>query len=154
MHLMSLTLFLGLVTLLTACNGFRANIGPIPGRTQGDGSIPVRCGSVTISWDNPTENVDNSPLTDLAGNKIYYGVASRTYSGQIAYNDLTKPTYQITGLTPAHIYYITVTAVNSAGLESAFGNEIPVDFKVCEDILIDIASGTLIRTGKTEIYFY
>ena len=28
---------------------------------------------VTLSWDPPTTNADGTPLTDLAGYKVYYG---------------------------------------------------------------------------------
>ena len=35
--------------------------------------------SVNLAWDMPTNNVDGSPLTDLAGAKIYQGFASSNY---------------------------------------------------------------------------
>ena len=35
----------------------------------------VALGSATLSWTAPTQNDDGSPLTDLAGFKIYYGTA-------------------------------------------------------------------------------
>src|SRR4030042_1896878 len=37
----------------------------------------------TLSWDAPTTNADGTPLTDLAGYKVYYGTASGTYGTPI-----------------------------------------------------------------------
>ncbi len=33
----------------------------------------ISTGSVTLSWYPPTQNADGSPLTDLAGYRVYYG---------------------------------------------------------------------------------
>jgi ABC-type glycerol-3-phosphate transport system substrate-binding protein len=35
--------------------------------------------SATLTWDAPTTNVDGTPLTDLAGYKVYYGTALGNY---------------------------------------------------------------------------
>ncbi len=69
---------------------------------------------ITIAWDANTE-------TDLAGYKVYYGTASRVYGTPIVISKQT--TYTITGLAPG-TYYISVTAFNTAGLESGFSNEV------------------------------
>ncbi len=71
-------------------------------------------GDVALEWDPNTE-------TDLAGYKIYFGTASRTYSTPIAIG--LQSTYTVTGL-PAGTYYFAVTAFNRDGLESAFSNEV------------------------------
>ena len=34
--------------------------------------------SVTVQWTMPTVNLDGTPLTDLAGAKVYYGTAYNT----------------------------------------------------------------------------
>ncbi len=71
-------------------------------------------GDVTLEWDPNTE-------TDLAGYKIYYGTASRSYSAPISLG--LQSSYTITGLA-AGTYYFAVTAFNQDGLESAFSNEV------------------------------
>jgi len=74
----------------------------------------VYAGDVTLQWDPNTE-------TDLAGYKVYYGTASRSYSTPIAI--ALQSSYTVTGL-PAGTYYFAVTAFNQDGLESAFSNEV------------------------------
>ncbi len=69
---------------------------------------------VTLQWDPNTE-------TDLAGYKVYYGTASRTYGAPVTIG--LQTTYTVTGLT-AGTYYFAVTAFNTAGLESGFSNEV------------------------------
>ncbi len=71
--------------------------------------------SVTLEWDPNTE-------PDLAGYKVYYGTAPRTYGTPITLGKVT--TYTVTGLTPGTTYYFAVTAYNTAGLESGFSNEV------------------------------
>jgi hypothetical protein len=39
-------------------------------------------GQATLSWDPPTTNVDGTPLTDLAGYKVYYGTPGFWVKGQ------------------------------------------------------------------------
>ncbi|MEW6586171.1 MAG: hypothetical protein AB1442_11250, partial [Nitrospirota bacterium] len=34
----------------------------------------------TLSWQAPATNEDGTPLTDLAGCKVYYGTVSRNYT--------------------------------------------------------------------------
>ncbi len=71
--------------------------------------------SVTLEWDPNSES-------DLAGYKVYYGTASRTYGSPIVLGKVT--TYTVTGLTPGTTYYFAVTAYNTAGLESGYSNEV------------------------------
>lgn len=77
--------------------------------------------SVSLSWTPPTQNSDNSPLTDLAGYKIYYGITEGQYPNAIQIDNPGIATYVIQGLT-ANTYYFVATAINSSGLESDFSN--------------------------------
>jgi hypothetical protein len=77
-------------------------------------SAPALAGDVTLAWDANTE-------ADLAGYKIYFGTASRSYGAPIVIG--TQTTYTITGLASG-TYYFAVTAYNTAGLESSFSNEV------------------------------
>lgn len=76
---------------------------------------------VTLSWEPPTTNVDGSPVTDLAGYRIYYGLSSRNYSWVIDVGNVT--TYKIENLSP-NTYYFTVTAYDTSGNESDYSNEV------------------------------
>ena len=83
--------------------------------------------SVSLTWQAPTENSDGSPLTDLKGYKIHYGVKSQNYTGAISVDNPTLTTYLVSSL-PAGKYYFAVTAYNAAGLESSPSDEIAATF--------------------------
>ena len=91
------------------------------------GSIPVTSnqvsfGSATLSWTPPTLNTDGSPLTDLAGYKIYYGNESGNYHTSIQINNNGMTIYVVEHLT-SNTYYFVMTAINSSGEESDFSSE-------------------------------
>jgi hypothetical protein len=83
---------------------------------------------------------NNEP--DLAGYKVYYGTASRTYGPPINVANVT--TYTLTNLTPGKKYFIAVTAYDTSNTESGYSNEVakepaPIDFD---------------QDGKTDMAFY
>jgi hypothetical protein len=78
-------------------------------------------GQATLSWNAPTTNVDGTPLTDLAGYKLYYGTASGTYAQNINVGNVT--TYTVPTLTDGLTYYFAVTAYDTASNESGYSNE-------------------------------
>ncbi len=80
-------------------------------------------GSATLSWTPPTTNVDSTPLTDLAGFKIYYGTSSGYYTQSIDINNTATTTYQVNNLTDGTTYYFSVTAYDTSNNESGYSNE-------------------------------
>jgi hypothetical protein len=79
--------------------------------------------AVTLNWTPPTENVDGSPLTNLAGYNIHYGTASGAYTQTISVSNAGIATYVVDDLTPG-TYYFAVGAVNSQGTESPASSEV------------------------------
>jgi hypothetical protein len=79
-------------------------------------------GSLTLSWDAPTQNTDGSPLMGLEGYRIYYG-ATPQVTNVVDVNNPGLTTYVIENLT-AGTYYFAVTAYNSAGVESSLSSEV------------------------------
>jgi hypothetical protein len=79
--------------------------------------------SVALDWLAPSENTDGSPLTDLQGYKLHYGKAKQTYTDAIDIKGSGVQSYVVDNL-PAGTYYFAVTAVNSAGAESAYSSEV------------------------------
>jgi hypothetical protein len=79
--------------------------------------------SVSLGWDVPLENDDGTPLTDLKSFRIHYGSASSDYSGTLEVNSASATHFVVEQL-PAGTYYFAVTAVNSAGAESAYSAEV------------------------------
>lgn len=86
---------------------------------------PAWTGFATYTWTRPTVNVDGTPLTDLAGYRLFYGtsVSALTQTVQIA--DPATLSYQINGLT-AGTWYAAAKSYTTNGNESALGNAVSV----------------------------
>lgn len=80
-------------------------------------------GSVTLSWTAPTQRTDETPLSDLTGYKIFYGRMSGIYDYEIDVPQAGIATYVVENLVPGD-WYFTMSAYDSAGLESAPSNEV------------------------------
>ncbi len=85
-------------------------------------AVTVFAGDATLSWDPPTTNADGSPLTDLAGYKIYYGTTSGNYTNNIDVGNVT--TYKVVDLTEGLTYFFVVSAYDTLGNESDYSNEV------------------------------
>jgi hypothetical protein len=83
--------------------------------------VAVATGSATLSWTPPTQNTDGSPLTNLAGYRIYWGRGQSNYSNSATVNNAGLTSYVIGQLTPGTWYFVA-TALNSQGVESSFSN--------------------------------
>jgi hypothetical protein len=79
----------------------------------------VATGSATLSWTPPTTNTDGSPLTNLAGYKVYWGTSQGNYSSSVTLNNPGLTSYVVGNLPPGTWYFVA-TALNSSGAESAF----------------------------------
>jgi hypothetical protein len=79
----------------------------------------VATGSATLTWTPPTQNTDGSPLTDLAGYKIYWGTSQGSYSNSVTLNNPGLASYVVTNLVSG-TYYFVATAINSQGVESSY----------------------------------
>ena len=75
-----------------------------------------------LSWVAPSENVDGSPLTDLAGYKIYYGTQAQNYPNSTDVNDANATQFELT--VAVGTYYVTMTALDADGNESVYSNEV------------------------------
>src|SRR5262245_18596360 len=85
-------------------------------------------GNLDVSWTAPTTNADGSTLTDLAGYRVYYGPTSAPCPGSPHVNvpsTTSRPGPNVTvrsslsGLSAGTAYHVSVTAVDTAGNESA-----------------------------------
>lgn len=93
---------------------------PVSGGGGGTGG-GTSTGTATLAWKAPATNTDGTPLTDLAGFKVYYGTASGTYTNTVTIGKATS--YSVNNLAPG-TYYFTVTAYDTTGLESGYSNEV------------------------------
>jgi hypothetical protein len=74
-------------------------------------------GSVTLSWQPPTENSDGTPLLDLRSYRIVYGSQVGHYTTSIDIDNAGLTRYVVEGLAPG-VYFFALVARNSAGAES------------------------------------
>jgi hypothetical protein len=77
----------------------------------------VAVGSVTLSWQPPTENVDGTVLTDLGGYRIYFGLNKDNLTQMIEVDNPGLTRLVVENLTPAR-WHFAMSSVNAAGTES------------------------------------
>ena len=77
-------------------------------------ATPAFAGDVTLEWDANSE-------PDIQEYRFYLGNSSRNYGPPVTVGNQTSHT--ASNLTPG-TYFFAVTAVNLAGLESGFSNEV------------------------------
>jgi Fibronectin type III domain len=88
--------------------------GDAPGPALGP--APATAGTATLSW--------TAPAGSVAGYRVYYGTASRSYSQALGSGTVvTGTTFTISSLPAGYTYYFAVTAFDDAGVESAYSNE-------------------------------
>ena len=83
--------------------------------------VATASGSVLLTWNPPTQNTDGSPLTNLAGYKIYWGLTAGSYLNSVTVNNPGLASYVVDQLTPA-TWFFAVTALSASGAESPYSN--------------------------------
>ena len=83
--------------------------------------VATASGAATLSWTAPTENADGSPLTDLAGFKVYWGTSQGNYPNSTTISNPGVTTYMVDQLPPATWFFVA-TAYDSFGNESPFSS--------------------------------
>jgi hypothetical protein len=78
-------------------------------------------GAATLSWTAPTRRTDGSPLTDLAGFKVYWGRRSGSFPNTADVGNPGITTYVVDNLSSGTWYFAT-TAYDANGLESDYSN--------------------------------
>lgn len=90
-----------------------------PGDVSTVTATPINTTSIGLSWDAATD-VDGSPVAHY---RVYYGTTSIQEAGTGDYDTIldtpnNNTSYVVTDLTPDTTYYFSITAMNSADLES------------------------------------
>jgi hypothetical protein len=78
---------------------------------------PAGTGSVTVTWVNPTQNTDGSPLTNLAGTRIVWGASAGTLGNQ---TQVANPaaTSSVVDKIPGGTWLFAVKSYSTDGIES------------------------------------
>jgi hypothetical protein len=82
-------------------------------------------GVATLTWTAPTLNADGSPVTDLAGYHVYYGLSASALTNVVAVDNAASTSYVVNNLAPG-TWYFAVTAFNSDNIESGLSATVPV----------------------------
>jgi putative Ig domain-containing protein len=85
--------------------------------------VSTAAGSIMLSWDPPTQRDDGTPLTDLAGYRLYWGTALGHYPNLASIPNPGVATYVVDEL-PSGTYYVVATAYDSSGIESGYSNAV------------------------------
>jgi uncharacterized repeat protein (TIGR02543 family) len=75
----------------------------------------VHAGQITLAWDSSTD-------PNIAGYKVYYGTASRSYPTAVDVGNQTSCT--IANLSGGMAYYFAATEYDKSGQESGYSNEV------------------------------
>ena len=108
---------------------------------------PVMAADITLNCDDPTQNDDGTPLTDLSGVRVY---ESTTQGGP--YTEILD----VAGCASIPVitrgpgsYYFVATAYNTAGVESIFSNEA---VKVVPPVAPDPPQNLVVDPGNLVAY--
>jgi fibronectin type 3 domain-containing protein len=83
--------------------------------------------SVRVTWQAPLVNTDGSTLTDLKGYRIVYGTQPGVYTSSVPVNSTGLVDYTVENLQTGTKYYFSMVAVNAAGAESDYSQEVVVN---------------------------
>lgn len=86
-----------------------------------NGQLPTNLGAASLSWLPPTDKTDGSPLTDLAGYRIYWGRTQAGFQHSATVDNPGISAYVVEGLAPGQ-WRFAVTAFDAQGIESGFSN--------------------------------
>jgi hypothetical protein len=112
-------------------------------------------GSSTVSWVAPTQNTNGTPLTNLAGFRVYYGTSASSLTQSSTVNNVAARSATIGSLTPG-TWYFKVRALNTAQVESNDSNvasKTVAGATAAKTVNITITPGTTTRrTIATSVY--
>ncbi len=102
--------------------------------------LPAHAGTALLTWQAPTTNVDGTPLTDLAGYRVYYGTSSGAYTSTVDVGNTTS--FQAQNLTEGVTYYFAVTDYTTNLSESGFSGEVSKTIPLSQNPPSGGSSGT------------
>lgn len=105
---------------------YNATITVSDGKAQASGQAGITvsaavAGRATLSWEAPAQRTDGSPLTNLAGFKLYYGTSAGDLRYVIQVADPGARSRVVEDLTEGS-WYFAATAYDQSGAESARSN--------------------------------
>ena len=93
---------------------------------------PSNSAEQPLSWIEPTQNTDGSPLTDLASYDIWHGCSQSGVYTSIETLLAPASTYTVKGLPDVGTCYFAAKAINAQGVSSRFNTELVKTFGTVE----------------------
>jgi len=90
-------------------------------------AVPAFGANVRLTWEAPTTNEDGTPLTDLAGYKLFMGTATGNYTGSVDVNNVLNYVWNV-GDVEEETRFFNVKAYDDKGNESDFNGEVAIPF--------------------------
>ena len=106
------------ITITVSDGALDADLGPFSIEVL---AAQTGTGTATLSWTAPTQNEDGTPLTDLAGYKLYWGTTPGNYPNSVTIDNPGLTTFVVENLVSG-TYEFVATAFNTSGVESQFSN--------------------------------
>jgi hypothetical protein len=82
---------------------------------------PAPAGTATLSWVPPTQNVDGTPLTNLAGYRVVYGQSSADLTSSLNIPNPGITTAMIESLASG-TWYFAIKAYTTDSIESSLSS--------------------------------
>jgi hypothetical protein len=89
--------------------------------TLGLAAHTATAASVEVEWDPTTLRIDDSPVLEITGYRLYFGTAPGEYEHMVEVGTTTASVVE--GLADGQDYYFAATALDSYGTESGFSEE-------------------------------
>ena len=79
--------------------------------------LSIRVADLLVAWNAPTQNIDGSQLTDLAGFRVYWGTEAGNFESSRRLDEDVRE-WRMDDF-PSGTYHVAVTAIRESGSESA-----------------------------------
>jgi hypothetical protein len=107
--------------LLCACGAENAAAPNPPAAAPNPPTAPAppaaQLGTATLNWSIPTQNTDDTPLTNLTGFRVYHGTSATSLSPVRTISNPAATSTVVDNLVSG-THYFAVSAVTTSGVES------------------------------------
>jgi hypothetical protein len=83
---------------------------------------PGQGGLIRLAWQLPAQNTDGSVVAQALGTRVHYGRRTKAYDASVTVPGTGATRHVVTGLQ-AGTWYVALTTVDPAGLESDYSEE-------------------------------